>query len=727
LAESREAAVGRATGGGRATQTGTDYQNRCAAWFAVRILAEDDAALPLELPARERLDSIRCESDQPVDDINLITSSGGAVLGQAKHTLNLDTAADSDLASTLDQFVRQFHDARDRTPAALPLGRDFDPAQDRLVILTGTTSSAAVRKDLPDLLRRLRLLAPHRNGAPLDSAASNAGERRAITTIRTHVERSWAARAGSAPSEAEVGAVLELIHVLVLDVDPNGADEREARTLLRQLLKDPAQADIVWKSWVENEALLARAKAGFNRSGLQASLTQDGVDLRAARSYRADIDRLLAHTRDALDHQARYSAIRLGGVQIKVARPCVGALEAAAGAGSILVVGEPGAGKSGVQFDAVQGLRRRGFDVVMLAAEGLAAESLGELRDELGLEHDLLEVLDNWPGVAPGYLVIDALDAARSEGVTRTLRLLIDRVVSRSGRWRVIASIRKFDLRYSLELRRLMAGDPAPGFTDPEFAQVRHLNVPLLDEPELAQVKGQSNELRAVIDAAGPHLGELLRVPFNLSLVAALVEGGMTAAELTPIRTQLELLDRYWAARVVRGDRRGDAREAVLRTAAEEMVRRRALRAPRNVVARDSSAGESLNEVLSAGVLVEWQQPGSPRPDQSLLTFSHHLLFDYGVSRLIFRGEPRDILRRLEEEPDLALAVRPSIALHFHHLWAEDPTRRAFWELAGLIQGSARVSEIAKTIGPVVAAELFTDPADMAPLVEPLGGGADGR
>lgn len=32
--------------GGAATQAGVDYQNRIAAWMAVRILAEQDAAPP---------------------------------------------------------------------------------------------------------------------------------------------------------------------------------------------------------------------------------------------------------------------------------------------------------------------------------------------------------------------------------------------------------------------------------------------------------------------------------------------------------------------------------------------------------------------------------------------------------------------------------------------------------------------------------------------------------
>jgi hypothetical protein len=719
--------VARATGGGRATQTGTDYQNRSAAWFAVFILAERDVALPLGLPAQTTLESIWCETTQPVDDLNVRASQGGVIFGQAKHTLNLETGEESDLASTLDQFVRQYLAARDRTPGAIPEGRDLEPERDRLVILTSPSSSGPVKNDLADLLGRIRTLKPHRSEAALGTAASTEAERHALNVVREHVRRSWAAQTSIAPTEDEIGSLLELVWVLVLDVDPEGTGEREARTILRQsILKNPEQADAVWKSWIENQALLARAKAGLSRAGLQALLVQDAIGIRTVRSYREDIDRLQAHTLDTLKHQARYASISLGGASIKITRPCVAALVAAAAAGPVVVVGDPGAGKSGAQYDAVRELVIRSHDVVVLAAEGIAALSLGQLRDELGLEHELIDVLANWPGTSPGYLVIDALDAARSEEVSSTLRALIERVTRSGNRWRVVASIRKFDLRHSPALRQLFVGNPVSEFSDAEFARVRHLNVPLLDPSELAQATGQSNELRTVVGLAAESLRELLRVPFNLSLIAALLEEGVTAADLTPIRTQLELLDRYWEARVRREDRRGDVREAVLRTASEEMVRRRAMRVPRNVLNRAPVAGEALHEILSANVLSEWRAPGTVQPDQALIAFSHHLLFDYGVARLLFRGESADLLHRLEEENDLTIAFRPSIVLHFHHLWAKDTTRRAFWSFVELLQRSDRLPEVAKTIGPVVASDLFATPEDISPLVDGLGGNDGG-
>ena len=190
-----------------------------------------------------------------------------------------------------------------------------------------------------------------------------------------------------------------------------------------------------------------------------------------------------------------------------------------------------------------------------------------------------------------------------------------------------------------------------------------------------------------MIDQAGTGLRQLLLVPFNLRLVGELLAEGVPAAELTPVRTQLELLDRYWEVRVIRGDVLGDAREVVLRRAAEAMVRRRSLRAERAAVATDPAASGPLNQVLSSGVLVEWQPLPGVRPDRYVLAFAHHMLYDYGVARLLFRGPDERLVERLEAEPDLALATRPSLVLHFLYLWEADgagailaarPAHRAF-------------------------------------------------
>jgi hypothetical protein len=265
--------MGKATGGGKATHEGTDYQNRAAGWVAVRILAERDVSLPLQLPASITWDSIKCETDQPVDDFIVISSAGGFLFCQAKHSIDLGTATDSELASVVDQFVRQFISARTSGPDALPPGRALDRDRDRLVLVTSSESSAPLRRDLSSVLQRLRELLPHHRGETTESVAQTDPERHALSVVRDHVVRAWRSETGHEPTDGEIGSVLELVHVLVLDIDPDQTHEREAHGILRtSILKDPERSDAAWSTLVKAFALRAKGRSGFDRAGLQKVL-----------------------------------------------------------------------------------------------------------------------------------------------------------------------------------------------------------------------------------------------------------------------------------------------------------------------------------------------------------------------------------------------------------------------------------------------------------------------
>ncbi|MFP4029734.1 MAG: hypothetical protein ACLFWL_18300 [Candidatus Brocadiia bacterium] len=75
--------------GGAATQTGILFQNRIAAWAAVHILAEESVSIPWDLRASTTLESLRCETEHPVDDLLIRTSEDGNIYVQAKHSINL--------------------------------------------------------------------------------------------------------------------------------------------------------------------------------------------------------------------------------------------------------------------------------------------------------------------------------------------------------------------------------------------------------------------------------------------------------------------------------------------------------------------------------------------------------------------------------------------------------------------------------------------------------------
>jgi hypothetical protein len=290
----------------------------------------------------------------------------------------------------------------------------------------------------------------------------------------------------------------------------------------------------------------------------------------------------------------------------------------------------------------VQLLQQGGADVVCLATDRLEISSLFNLKAEIGLDHEITDVLKNWQGLKPGYLVIDAVDAARGDAAEQAVLSLIRTVVGANTRWRVVASIRKFDLRYSTELQQLFRRQVNTGisadFLDPEFSQVQHVNIPCLQADEIDALRTEAPELHRMYACASEDFRELLRVPFNLRLASDLLGSGVRQDELAPIRTQLELLSRYWLHRVVQRHG-GDDREAILRRTVEAMVHTRQLRVER-ATALGPGPAAALEQLLSSHVLAEWQPAPAIHPDRYSLAFTHNLLFDYAGSQLFLHGHP---------------------------------------------------------------------------------------
>jgi hypothetical protein len=706
---------GAATGGGAATQAGMNYQNRVAAWMCVHILAEQEVGPMWGLPQNVTVEFIRCETEQPVDDILIGTSGGGHSFIQVKHSLTASKSENAALASSLDQFVRQFLAYGGGASGKHPWERPLDPALDRLVLITTSKTSAAVKEHLPSVLTRLRASGKIH---PIEDAATNAEERHILTIVRNHLERFWLKYTGTAHTEADERQLLSLIWVQILDVDDNGRDEREAKNILRTtVVKTPVEADVAWNTLVLACAGYAAARSGADRNLLQRHLLDQNISIKAPRSYQADIERLREYS--SLTHQALadLSTIRVGDRTVKIDRPASTALRTAAEQNSVVVVGDPGSGKSGVLYDLVGVLLGEGADVVFLAVDRLEARSLGALRQEFGLEHEIVDVLRNWPGDKPAYLVVDALDAARSEASALTFYDLLAMALQNSGRWRVIASIRKFDLRHNTKLHRLFEGRPPTEFRSAEFYDLCHLNVPRLDTEEWLQISTQSPELAGLFVYTNQGLRELLLTPFNVRLAGELIGAGSSIESLTPIETQIGLLDRYWEERVVRSDYESDAREEVLTRAAEAMVKTRSLRANRRDVAGDATLGRALNDVLSAHILSEWE-PSHGKPDRSVVTFAHHMIFDYATSCLLLRGTEQRFVERLEKEPDLVMAIRPSIVMHFEYCLFRG--EEFFWDAVFRVIRSQTVPEIGKLIGPTVAADSIREISGFSPLVREL-------
>ena len=629
--------------GGFATQRGINYQNRVAAFFAAASLSEN-LALP-GLP-RSPVQSVRCETGEPLADILLTFESDGIAFIEVKRTIQLNSTR---MKPVLSQAIQQYLVSNQGTSGGrFPWRRILDPDRDRLMLLTSTESPENVTKHLSACLSRF---GPEADPDILPAVPQNEQEMRAFGEFHTLTLEAWKELMGVEPPLEMVVRFYALFRVGSLDVNPGEADEQHGQSFLANtILSKPRESSKAWSSLVITMGAASESRQSLSRRELRRALLDAGFDLVSSPSYLPDIHALCEYTRLTLDSLDHLATLSVHGRSVRIQRPVTSYLRGQATENSLVVVGEPGAGKSGVLHELGSVLTKDHQDVVFLAADRLEES----LKTELGLQHDLADVLENWSGRDPGLLIIDALDAARGSKSLIVLQDLIRRVVGAKGsRWRIVASIRVFDLRYSQELRSIFRRplDEAPpnNFQDSSFWDLRHVQVPRFSALELKDIRAQAPEIDPVFESATPALGELLDIPFNLRLVAELLSSDLNDSELSAIETQVGLLRQYWAHRVVKSASEGNPRELVLVDVLRALVQKRRLTVSK-LQLRDAVATKEFSSLCSENVLVEQIANLHGR---YIIGFSHHLLFDYAASVLILAADFDQFLESLASERDL--------------------------------------------------------------------------
>ncbi|WP_437751828.1 hypothetical protein [Sorangium sp. So ce1389] len=707
------------TAGGAATIGGTAFQVGVASWFAVKILAENHATPPFALPVDTTLRDILLETAQPTDDLKVSTFQGGQILVQVKTSLTLSPADSSPLASVIDQFVRQYQAGY--TAPGSPQ-RPLDPSLDRLVLATSHAAPATIRDVLRGVLDTIRSTGHPTTLAEVVDVMS-AGEKAAFDTVVRHVRRAWQAT-GAMPSESDVLSLLNLVYVISLDLRTDGPDRVVTTDLLRQVvLLDPTQADDAWITINHICMSFGLDRTGGDGAYFRGSLANVGIRTKVPPSYREPISRLQDYTRRRLTHLERLADIRRFGTRIKIDRPVAAEVGTMVEAGHLVVTGAPGAGKSGCLYELARRKLEARNDVVLLAVDLLKADTESALTRELGLPEagGLAAVLENWPGDGPGYLVVDALDAARSELSVRVVCTALAEVQARAPRWHIVASVREFDLQYSRDLREIFEGAPHPQRRNDRFRRIRHIVVEKLDDSELTQVYAHAPDVEKLIQSGSIELGELVRNPFNLRLLCELLADETDSRRLTSVRTQIGLLELYWSRRVTDEDPTS-LRSALLDKAIQLMVESRSLITSRvKVVQAFPAGGEALAHLLSQGVLTPADKTVAVADDD--VSFSHNVLYDYAVSRLWLRNLDSDIIEKLTraENQELLLSIRPSIVLSFQRLWHEDGERQRFWKRGLAFLSAPDMRPIGKILPGVVAAGEYRSYDDIAWLVEQIG------
>lgn len=697
--------------GGNATHSGIIFQDSVAAYLAVHLLADQPVDF-LDLGSLGVISTIELETTSPVDDLVVSFESGGYGFFNAKTSVSVSQDPKAPLGSVVDQFVRQWLVCRDGD-GRRKWDRPLDASRDRLVLATKGKGSKLVRHANP-MLKRIK----DHNSLTLSEIAVNDAERRIYEALISLVTHYWERHTGESPQDRDLIPFFSLIRVVGFDFD--AGDTTVAQSLLRQaVLARPSDAETAWNALIAVCHEYGEQRRGGDQTALRQELRKQGIALSDSPEFASEIARLKDFTRETLDRLAHLARLDVptptGHTRIKIPRACSAALKQAASKQSFLVIGEPGAGKSGALHAAATELIDAGHPVVVITVDRHPVSTSKELQNELGLQHSLERVLEAWASSVPGIIFIDALDATRG-GPSETVFQDLIRVLSEKvPNWNIVASIRRFDLRFGQTFRELFRGAPVDSnFADPEFSSVRHLLVPILNDQELQSVWERSPAMAGVFNAGSNELKHLLRSPFNLFLLSTVLVAGGNTSEFIYVSTQIELLDRYWTYRVIAPDRVHSPREALLRFIAEKMIETRALFVSSRVVDRFSAS--DLEHLYSGGVLSPLQMRG----DQIVqIAFSHHMLFDYAVARLVFEaGHSSDFVAQLTASDDNALLLAPAAMLALRMLWHQNADRTAFWQAALAVARAKGAGAFCRMLPARVAAEMTSDPSDYRFIID---------
>lgn len=685
--------------GGAAAAGGIGFQAQLGVLFGLQLLAQVPVDHVLELGEAVPV-WIRFETEAPVDDILVATSKGGFIAVQAKTTVNLSSGVHGGLAKTIQQFVRHWLACRDGQGEQF-WDRGLDPIKDRLVLVVGPTAPASIRVDLPAALRS------HSQPSP---SALTQNQQRALEVFETCMREAWSNTTAEPWSPTVLRSVAQLVRVMTFD--PAGAYGNVMEGLAaRATTTDQARPLITALTQISHRWMTERS--GGDLPLLRQAVMHARVPLSEPPRFESDICKLREHSAQIAADLQPYEQIEISEGVIRITRECQAAALAAAQEGSLLLIGEPGAGKSAVINALARELRSHG-DVVELAVDRYIVQDLVGLKNELNLEYDLVKVLEAWDGPSDGWLVVDALDATRGGQAEGAFRTLIERVLALKGRWKVVASIRTFDLRMGVRFRELFAGHPAnPDYRDAAFPTVRHLLVPPWSEEEFDQVLNQAPELRAALDRAPMKLRQLALVPFNTRLIGELLRTGISAETLRELANQAGLLRLYWEHRVTPLGSRADA---CLRLVVQAMVDSRALRVQTHVIA--AAAPDALDALLLQGVFAKVE-------NERFIQFRHHLLFDYAASRLLMDvdGLVSGEVKYLKTQT-IGLMLAPAMGFLLQELWGSQPDHERYWIAVERMVGNSDGDPILRSVAGRLSAELPENAADTHALAKHV---ADGR
>lgn len=193
------------TGGGSATNSGVDFQQRVAAFFALSMGLNLDCSTALGYEKSIKIKKISFETNDSIDDIKLVHKSSITYI-QAKRQLSLSESQNSDFFKTIEQFYNQHKYSQ-------------NPKDSYALITTGDTSKKIIT-ELKKITKSLQL----NTDALIDNPLSQA-ESETLQKIQKIVRAVALKNQDPKISDDEINKLLTKTHIITMDLEEGGSYE----------------------------------------------------------------------------------------------------------------------------------------------------------------------------------------------------------------------------------------------------------------------------------------------------------------------------------------------------------------------------------------------------------------------------------------------------------------------------------------------------------------------
>ncbi|MGJ1323139.1 hypothetical protein ACR780_10635 [Sphingobacterium faecium] len=268
------------TGGGSATNSGIDYQQRVAALFQIILYGQFEISQVLNENFSVTIKSLHFETADAVDDLKLLCDKDQTLYLQIKRSISFSDLPESEFIKSLDQFIEQ---------------HSLGGFNKNYVLVTSSDSSRRLTGELRKILTSIRL-----NDSTFKLNPLNKSEQEVYDKFQAAFISRSILLTGNRADDRNFVEFAKRVYIEVMDVEAGMSLERSAKLLLIGLVQNP---DLVWALLIKNSLVYAANRASVNTKALTNILNNYQV----CKNQFMDQDEFEAILRDAVILNGEYS------------------------------------------------------------------------------------------------------------------------------------------------------------------------------------------------------------------------------------------------------------------------------------------------------------------------------------------------------------------------------------------------------------------------------------